>query len=148
MKQLFGKLTLTHAGYGITILRIVLGVVFMAHGSQKLFGMFGGYGLEGTGKFMASLGLTPGYFMALLAGLGEFVGGLFLTMGLLARVAGLTTLIVSIVAMLSVHISKGFFMSSGGIEYVLILAAASIAILVEGGGKLAVDNFISKGEQK
>ena len=99
------KLTFTEAGYGLTILRIILGIVFMAHGSQKLFGLFGGYGLEGTGKFMESLGLTPGYLMALLAGSGEFFGGLLVLLGLFSRIGAFLTMIVSVVAFFSVHIT-------------------------------------------
>lgn len=138
------KLTYTEAGYGLTILRIILGIVFMAHGSQKLFGLFGGYGLEGTGKFMESLGLTPGYLMALLAGSGEFFGGLFVLLGLFSRIGAFLTAVVSVVALLSVHISHGFFMSNGGFEYILVLLATSIAIIIEGGAKYSIDNLLFK----
>lgn len=140
------KLLHSNAGYGITVLRVALGIVFMAHGAQKVFGMFGGGGLAGTAKFMASLGLEPAFLMALLAGFGEFGGGLLLVLGLATRFGAFLTAIVSLVAMLSVHISKGFFMSSGGIEFTLILLAASIAVLIEGGGKLALDKVI-KGDR-
>lgn len=138
------KLTFTEAGYGLTILRIILGIVFMAHGSQKLFGLFGGYGLEGTGKFMESLGLTPGYLMALLAGSGEFFGGLLVLLGLFSRIGAFLTMIVSVVAFFSVHISHGFFMSNGGFEYILVLLVASIAIMIEGGAKYSIDNLLFK----
>lgn len=138
------KLTFTEAGYGLTILRIILGIVFMAHGSQKLFGVFGGYGLEGTGKFMESLGLTPGYLMALLAGSGEFLGGLLVLLGLFSRIGAFLTAAVSVVAFLSVHISHGFFMSSGGFEYILVLLVASIAIMIEGGAKYSIDSLLFK----
>lgn len=139
MKNILNKLMQSNAGYGITVLRIVLGIVFMAHGSQKLFGAFGGGGLEGTAKWMASIGLEPGYLMALLAGLGEFGGGLLLVLGLLTRAGAFLTAIVSLVAMFSVHMSNGFFMGQNGIEYVLVLFAASIAILIEGSGKCGLD---------
>lgn len=66
-------------------LRVPAGIIFMAHGAQKLFGWFGGYGLEGTGQWMASIGLEPGYLMALAAGSAEFFGGLALLIGLLVR---------------------------------------------------------------
>lgn len=133
------------AGYGMTALRVGVGTVFIAHGAQKLFGIFGGAGLTGTTKFMASLGLEPAFLMALLAGLGEFGGGLLLLLGLATRLGAALTTIVSLIAMLSVHISKGFFMSSGGIEFTLVLLMASIALLVEGSGELAIDKII-KGE--
>ncbi len=69
------------------ILRVPTGIIFMAHGAQKLFGAFGGYGLEGTGQWMASMGIEPGYLMALLSGSGEFFGGLAILIGLLTRPA-------------------------------------------------------------
>lgn len=68
----------TNAGWSALALRISVGIIFAAHGAQKLFGWFGGYGLEGTGQWMASIGLAPGYLMALLAGSAEFFGGLAL----------------------------------------------------------------------
>lgn len=142
MKECLNKLTQTNAGTGITILRLVVGITFMMHGAQKLFGMFGGGGLAGTTKFMASLGLEPAALMAFMAGLGEFGGGLLLVLGLFTRLGALGTAIVSLVAMFSVHISKGFFMSTGGYEYALVLLAASIAILIEGAGKWSVDKCV------
>lgn len=138
------KLLKSNAGYGITALRVMLGIVFFAHGAQKLFGMFGGYGLEGTGKFFASIGLNPGYAMALLAGGGEFVGGLLLVVGLLSRFAALNTFVISLVAMFTVHFANGFFMKGNGYEFILTLAMASVAIMVEGGGKLSLDNAFTK----
>ena len=79
----------THAGYGLTVLRIFVGIIFAAHGSQKLFGWFGGNGLAGTAQWMESIGLAPGVLMALLSGGTEFFGGLALIIGLLARPAAL-----------------------------------------------------------
>lgn len=146
MKQQIKVLTKSSAGYGFSLLRIMIGIVFIAHGSQKLFGAFGGYGLEGTGQYMASLGLTPGYLMALLAGLGEFVGGSLILLGLLTRLGGIITAIVSIVALFTVHISHGFFIATSGMEYILVLLFASIAFIVEGSGKIAVDQYISKNK--
>lgn len=144
MKQHLNKLTNTNACYGMTVLRVIVGMTFMLHGAQKLFGVLGGGGLEGTAKFMASLGLEPSYLMALLAGSGEFFGGLLLILGLMTRPAAVLTAIVSLVAMFSVHISKGFFMSAGGYEYVLVLLAASIALMIEGAGKCSLDKWLYK----
>lgn len=138
------KMMSTEAGFGLTVLRVILGITFMMHGAQKLFGAFGGGGLDGTAKFMTSLGLEPGFLMALLAGLGEFGGGLLLVIGLFTRFGAFLTAIVSLVAMLSVHISKGFFMATGGYEFTLVLLAASLAVLIEGAGKCSVDKMISK----
>jgi putative oxidoreductase len=133
----------TRAGYGITVLRIVVGLIFMAHGSQKLFGMFGGYGLEGTGQYMASQGLNPGYLMALLSGSAEFFGGLFLAIGLLARPAAVVLIGLLVVAILSVHIHNGLFMANNGYEYALTLMAVAIAVLFEGAGRLSLDRAIA-----
>ncbi|WXL27541.1 DoxX family protein [Ectopseudomonas mendocina] len=133
----------SRAGYGITVLRILIGITFVAHGGQKLFGLFGGYGLEGTGQWMESIGLTPGYFLALLTGATEFFGGLALIIGLLARPAAAALAFAMVVAIFSVHISNGFFLSNNGYEFGLALLAASLAILIEGAGKLSVDNAIA-----
>ncbi|RJX72496.1 DoxX family protein [Pseudomonas sp. LS-2] len=139
IKSLFS----TRAGYGITILRILVGIIFMAHGSQKLFGMFGGYGLEGTGQYMASLGLNPGYLMALLSGSAEFFGGLALFLGLLARPAALVLIVMLVVAILSVHIHNGLFMANNGYEFGLALLGGAIAVLVEGAGRISLDRLIA-----
>ena len=132
----------TRAGYGLTIVRILVGIIFVAHGSQKLFGAFGGYGLEGTGQYMASLGLTPGYLMALLSGSAEFFGGLGLVVGLLARPAALVLAATLVVAIFSVHISNGLFMSNNGYEFALALLGGVVAVLIEGAGKLSIDRAI------
>jgi len=132
----------TRAGFGLTVVRILVGIIFVAHGSQKLFGAFGGYGLEGTGQYMASLGLTPGYLMALLSGSAEFFGGLGLVVGLLARPAAVVLAATLVVAILSVHISHGLFMANNGYEFALALLGGVIAVLIEGAGKFSVDQKI------
>ena len=139
IKSLFN----TRAGYGIAILRILVGIIFMAHGSQKLFGMFGGYGLEGTGQYMASLGLNPGYLMALLSGSAEFFGGLALFLGLLVRPAAVVLIVMLVVAILSVHIHNGLFMANNGYEFGLALLGAAIAVLFEGAGRVSLDRVIA-----
>ena len=132
----------TRAGFGLTVVRILVGIIFVAHGSQKLFGAFGGYGLEGTGQYMASLGLTPGYLMALLSGSAEFFGGLGLVVGLLARPAAVVLAATLVVAIFSVHISHGLFMANNGYEFALALLGGVIAVLIEGAGKFSVDQKI------
>ena len=129
----------TDAGLGPLALRVPVGIIFAAHGAQKLFGWFGGYGLEGTGQFFGSIGLNPGYLMALLAGAAEFFGGLALVLGLLVRPATAALAFAMLVAIFAVHISKGFFMSNNGYEYALALFAASVSLLFSGGGRYAVD---------
>lgn len=132
----------TRAGFGLTVVRILVGIIFVAHGSQKLFGAFGGYGLEGTGQYMASLGLTPGYLMALLSGSAEFFGGLGLVVGLLARPAAVVLAATLVVAILSVHISHGLFMANNGYEFALALLGGVVAVLIEGAGKFSLDRTI------
>jgi putative oxidoreductase len=129
----------TSAGWGPLALRVPIGIIFVAHGAQKLFGAFGGYGLEGTGQFMASIGLTPGYLMALLAGSAEFFGGLALLFGLLVRPAAAALAFAMVVAIFSVHIGNGLFMDKNGYEFGLALLAASVSLALSGAGRLSVD---------
>lgn len=125
-------------------LRVPAGIIFMAHGAQKLFGAFGGYGLEGTGQWMASIGLEPGYLMALLAGSTEFFGGLAILIGLLVRPAAAALAFAMLVAIFAVHIGNGLFMSNNGYEFGLALLAISVALLISGGGALSADRVLSR----
>jgi putative oxidoreductase len=143
MSTLINKVLSTRASYGLTVLRIVVGIISAAHGSQKLFGAFGGYGLAGTAQYMESLGLTPGYLMATLAGGIEFFAGLALIIGLLVRPAALGLIFLLLVAIFSVHISNGLFMANNGYEFALALLGGSIAVLFEGAGKLSADRAIA-----
>ena len=131
------------AGIGALFLRVPVGIILTAHGAQKLFGWFGGYGLEGTGQWMASIGLEPGFLMALLAGAAEFFGGLALILGLLTRPAALVSAFTMVVAIFSVHASNGLFMAINGYEFALSLLAATAALTALGGGRLALDNAIA-----
>lgn len=132
----------SEAGLAALTLRIPVGIVLMAHGAQKLFGWFGGYGLEGTGQWMASIGLAPGYLMALLAGSAEFLGGLALILGLLTRPAAAIAAFVMLVAIMSVHLSHGLFVSNNGYEFALVLFAATVALAIQGGGSFSADNYV------
>lgn len=143
MSTLINKVLSTRAGYGLTILRIFVGIIFAAHGSQKLFGAFGGYGIAGTAQYMESIGLAPGHLMAILAGGTEFFGGLALIIGLLARPAALGLTFLALVAIFTVHISNGLFMTNNGYEFALALLGGSLAVLIEGAGKLSVDRAIT-----
>lgn len=126
-------------------LRIPAGLILMAHGAQKLFGWFGGYGLEGTGQWMASIGMEPGYLMALAAGSAEFFGGLALLIGLLARPAALVLAVTMLVAIFSVHITNGLFMSNNGYEFALSLLAISVSLAISGAGRASLDrNLVRK----
>ena len=140
----FHRLLSTDAGWGPLALRLPIGIIFVAHGAQKLFGAFGGYGLDGTGQFMASLGLTPGYLMALLAGSAEFFGGLALLFGVLVRPAAAALAFAMLVAILSVHIGHGLFLANNGYEFGLALLAASASLLITGAGRLSVDAWLAR----
>ena len=142
--QLVRKIIATSDTWGLTALRIPVGIIFAAHGAQKLFGWFGGYGLEGTGGWMASIGLTPGYLMALLAGSAEFFGGIALVLGLLVRPAAASLAFAMVVAIFSVHIGNGLFMSNNGYEFGLALLAASVALAISGAGKGSLDRALAR----
>lgn len=125
------------------VLRVPLGAILMGHGSQKLFAWFGGYGLEGTGQFMESVGFAPGYLMAMMAGSAEFFGGLALILGLLTRPAAFVVAFTMFMAM-TVHIHNGMFLANNGYEFALILLAAAVTLVVQGAGKYSVDSIILK----
>lgn len=129
----------TSNSYAFLPLRLGVGVVMTAHGAQKLFGWFGGHGLQGTGQFFAeNLGLKPGVLMAAMAGGTEFVGGLLLLVGFLTRLAGLSLAGTMAVAIITAHPSA-FFASNNGMEYPLTLLLASLTLVIGGGGALSVD---------
>ena len=144
MKALIQKLSASTAGYSTLALRVPVGIIFMAHGAQKLFGWFGGYGLEGTGGWMESIGLAPGFLMALLAGSAEFFGGLFILIGLLTRPAAVALAFTMVIAIFSVHFANGLFMSNNGYEFGLALLAASVSLALSGSGKAAIDQILAK----
>lgn len=142
--RLIQRLVTTDAGWGTLALRIPVGIIFAAHGAQKLFGWFGGYGLEGTGEWLASIGLAPGYLMALLAGSAEFFGGLALLVGLLVRPAGAVLAVAMLVAIFSVHIGNGLFMSNNGYEFALALLAVAVSLMVSGAGRASLDAVLAR----
>jgi putative oxidoreductase len=144
MKELINKVLVSNAGWEAVTLRVPIGIILAAHGSQKLFGWFGGYGLEGTGQFMASIGLNPGFVMAFLAGSAEFFGGLGLILGLMTRPAAAVSAITMLVALFWVHWGKGFFLDSHGIEYALALLSATVTLALMGGGRYSLDSYLVK----
>ena len=124
---------------GLLVLRLAVGLTMPAHGGQKLFGWFGGYGLAGAGGFMESLGFRPGRVHAALAGSAELVGGLLIALGLLTPVGAALVIAVMVVAIGTVHLPKGFFVSDGGFEYNLMIVASSAALAFTGPGAYSLD---------
>jgi len=127
---------------GLLILRFVVGLTLAAHGAQKLFGRFGGYGLDGTGQFMEQLGFHPGRRHAALAGLAETGGGVLLALGLLTPLGAALVASVMLVATITVHLKNGFFASGGGYEYNLVLAAAALSVVFTGPGAFSIDALL------
>ena len=142
MKTLINKITSTDTGLSTLPLRVGAGVIFAAHGAQKLFGWLGGYGLEGTAGWMESIGLAPGVLMAALAGGTEFFGGLLLIIGLLVRPAAFMLAATMLVAIFTVHLQNGLFMSNNGYEFGLALLAISVGLVFSGAGRLSADRLL------
>ncbi len=130
------------ASIGVLILRLVLGLIFFGHGSQKMFGWFGGKGLSGHSGFMNMLGVRPAYLFALISAAGEFFGGLGIAAGLLTPLAAAGILGSMVVAIVKVHWPKGFWNTNGGIEFPLILATASFVIGLIGPGRYSLDHAL------
>ncbi|MGH3821598.1 MAG: DoxX family protein [Pseudonocardiaceae bacterium] len=124
----------------LLLIRAVVGVVFIAHGAQKLFGAFGGPGLAGTAESWAGLGLQPANVFALIGGIAEFGGGLLMLAGLLTPVAALTIVGVMIGAIALVTGAKGFFIQNEGYEYNLVLIVLAVAVAIAGPGRLSLDH--------
>lgn len=135
------KMAYTEAGWGLTILRGVTGLVFIGHGLPK-FGFLGGPGLAGTAGFMESLGLPLPMLMAVLVASSEAIGGLLLVVGFMVRPAAFTLVIAMLVATFMVHWDNGMF-GAGGYQWSFLLTAAAAAIMIEGAGKLSIDWKIS-----
>jgi putative oxidoreductase len=136
------------ADTGILIIRVLFGVAIAAHGSQKLFGWFGGHGLKGTGGFLEQLGFRPGAAFAALAGLSEASGGLLLALGFFTPFGSAAVLAAMLVAIFSVHVRNGFFAMSNGIELPFLYAVAAVALAFTGAGAFSLDslfglNFLS-----
>jgi putative oxidoreductase len=124
---------------GLLILRVVFGLTLAAHGAQKLFGSFGGPGVDGTAQMMEQLGFRPPRLQGVVAGLVEGGSGLALTVGLLTPLAAAGFISVMFVATMSVHLPKGFFNQNGGFEFPLALATGALAVAFIGPGAISVD---------
>jgi putative oxidoreductase len=127
---------------GLFIIRAIIGGLLFAHGTQKLFGWYGGYGLDGTGGFFESVGHRPGRQMAMIAGLSEAGGGLLLVMGLLTPIGSAMIIGTMIVAAVSVHKDNGLWATNGGYELPLINAVVAAGLAFTGAGKWSLDSAV------
>ena len=124
---------------GLLVVRVVFGLIFAAHGAQKLFGWFGGYGIAGTGGWLESTGYRPGKFFATALGLTELSAGLLLALGFLGPVGPALIVTVMIVAMVTVHWKNAFFVTTNGIEHPLMFTVAAIGLALIGPGRYSLD---------
>lgn len=127
---------------GLLLLRLVVGLLLVGHGTQKLFGWFGGGGLDGTARGFASLGYRPGRVMAMLGGMAETLGGLSLALGLLTPLGSAAIIGAMLNAILSVHLPKGVWNTKGGFEFPLTNAAVATAVAFTGPGRYSIDHAI------
>jgi putative oxidoreductase len=133
---------------GRLLLRLIVGGYFIGHGTQKLFGWFGGHGLEGTGQFFeGTLGLRPGKHHALAAGLGETGGGTLVLLGAATPLGSAALIATMLTAINRVHLKNGPWVSDGGYEYNLVLIAAALALAETGPGPLSVDGDKTYGNK-
>ncbi len=128
--------------FGLLIIRLVIGLLFIGHGAQKLFGWFGGYGLKGTGGWFDSIGMKPGVTMALFAGLAELVGGILFALGFLTPLAGIIIAGTMLIAIFKVHGPNGLWATANGYEYNLTILVVAIGIALTGPGKYALDTIL------
>jgi putative oxidoreductase len=140
-----GTLDVTTMSAGLLVARVALGLAMAAHGSQKLLGWFGGYGLKGTGGFFEGLGFRPGVAFATAASVSEVVGGLLVTLGFLGPIGPALIIGVMIVAAVTVHLKNGFFASGNGFEVAYLYGAGAVALLLTGPGAYSVDALLGIG---
>jgi putative oxidoreductase len=129
--------TIKKEDVGLLFIRVMLGIVFIFHGSQKLFGLFGGYGIEGTAGWMGSIGIPFPTVNAILAGGTEFFGGLLLITGIMARLAAIPLMFTMLVASFVAH-GSAFDIQKGGMEYPLTLAVVLLGLALIGPGNIAL----------
>ena len=130
------------AGFGLLLLRVVLGLILIGHGAQKLFGWFGGHGLAATTQWIESMGMQPAGFWAFMAGLGEFGGGLLLALGLLNPLGPLGLIATMLMAIVAVHWPKGLWATKGGGELPLTNLVAALALALTGPGIYSLDYLL------
>lgn len=146
--RILHKLLCTCSNAWFTVpLRFALGMIFLGHGAQKLFGWFGGHGLAGMSGMLEQLGMYPPMFWAVLAALGEFGGGLLILLGLFTRFGAFNIMVVMLVAIFQVHWGQSWiprFFLPHGIEYAFALLCAAVTLLIAGGGALSLDSLLTK----
>lgn len=132
--------------YGLAVLRVIVAVVFIAHGGQKLFGWWGGPGLQATAGFFGEMGLSPSLPLATIVAVAEFGGGIMLLAGAFTNLVSAVLAIDMLVAMWKVHLENGFFLNwnnvpiqGHGIEYSLVLFGALVCLMLSGSGALSID---------
>lgn len=142
------------AGWGIAILRIAVGMIFVAHGAQKLFGAFGGHGLSGTSEYFASLGLSPAYPLAMLWAIVEFGCGVLVFLGAWTRWAAIPLAVGMAVAVWKAHLLNGFFINwslaagaGHGYEFHLVLIGACACLALTGAGELSIDRLLDRNAE-
>ena len=127
---------------GLLVIRAAVGLLLVGHGSQKLFGWFGGHGPEGTGASFESMGLRPGRRMATLAGVAEIAGGALLAAGLLTPLGAALVSAVMLTAIWTVHRTNGLWITEGGFEYNLVMMAAAFGVTATGPGDWSLDHVL------
>ena len=133
------------SGLSEALVRVAAGAFLIPHGAQKLFGAFGGYGLEATGEFFQTqLGFANGYLAALGVGSVEVFGGLALALGLFTRLAAGSIAVMLAVAAITVHLGNGFFWTEGGWEYPVLWTIIALMFVVRGGGQYSLDRLIGR----
>ncbi|MFC4620025.1 DoxX family protein [Camelliibacillus cellulosilyticus] len=130
------------AAIGILMIRLIVGLSFIGHGCQKLFGSFGGHGVKGTGEFFASVGVKPGPLMAIMAGLSELVGGVLFALGLFTPFATLLIAVTMLVAIFKVSGPNGYWITQNGFEYNLMLIIVVLGVSFTGPGAYSLDAYI------
>lgn len=127
---------------GILIIRLVIGLLFIGHGAQKIFGWFGGYGIKGTAGWFESIGMKPGVLMVLMAGLGEIAGGLLFASGLWTVVGAALIIATMLVSIAKVHGANGLWITKNGYEYNLVLLVVALGVAFIGAGQYSIDAIL------